>query len=199
MHVATGCVGPDGADCRQVLRCALLKQQRQLSYESWRFHLEIRRCFDRCHCRAAGRRRNRCCTRRSTRSGPRPGESGQSRVGRLEQQRKLTPVRIGGTVNAALMHEPGDNAALLWDAVAHRGLHAPRRRDAQGDPVARSPANGRGERERSSTAVVKNWARYRERWPPPLPSTAARAAERLADTAEMAEHIDAVGSAITCR
>ena len=58
--------GRRGLPAEAVLRCALLKQQRQLSYEEPRFTLRIRRRFVPLpDCRWLGRRRNRCCTRRS--------------------------------------------------------------------------------------------------------------------------------------
>ncbi|WP_425484169.1 hypothetical protein [Allomesorhizobium camelthorni] len=56
------------------MRCALLKQYRQLSYQELAFHLEDSasfRAFARLH--GLGARRSRCCKRRSARSGPRPG------------------------------------------------------------------------------------------------------------------------------
>ena len=66
--------GRQGLAAESVLRCALLKQHRQLSYEELAFHLEDSASF-RAFARLPlyGRRRSRCCTRRSARSEPRPG------------------------------------------------------------------------------------------------------------------------------
>src|SRR4051812_37077504 len=66
--------GRRGLPAETVLRCALLKQQRQLSYEELVFHLEDRHRFGPLPaCRWPGHRRNRCSTRRSVRSERRPG------------------------------------------------------------------------------------------------------------------------------
>ena len=66
--------GRQGLPAETVLRCALLKQQRQLSYEELAFHLRIRpRSVPLPACRWPGRRRSRCCIRQSARSAPRPG------------------------------------------------------------------------------------------------------------------------------
>jgi hypothetical protein len=57
-----------------VLRCAILKQHRQLSYEGWRFILKTRPRFAPSRgCRFRGRRRSRFCTGQSAPSGPKPG------------------------------------------------------------------------------------------------------------------------------
>jgi IS5 family transposase len=62
--------GRRGLPAETVLRCALLKQQRQLSYEE----LKIRRPFAPLPaCRWGGRRRSRCCIKPSARLAPRPG------------------------------------------------------------------------------------------------------------------------------
>src|SRR4051795_11739331 len=69
--------GRHGLPAEAVLRSALLKQYRQLSYEELAFHLSISRTPRRFgpspDCRGLGARRSRCCTRRSARSEPRPG------------------------------------------------------------------------------------------------------------------------------
>ena len=55
--------GRQGLPAESVLRCGLLKQHRQLSYEELAFHLEDSasfRAFAGCRCR--GPRRSRCCT-----------------------------------------------------------------------------------------------------------------------------------------
>ena len=55
--------GRQGLPAESVLRCGLLKQHRQVSYEELAFHLEDSasfRAFAGCRCR--GPRRSRCCT-----------------------------------------------------------------------------------------------------------------------------------------
>src|ERR1700679_3189757 len=67
--------GREGLPAESVLRCALLKQHRQLSYEELAFHLEDSASFRASRgwrCRAS--RRSRGCTARSAPSGPRPGK-----------------------------------------------------------------------------------------------------------------------------
>src|SRR5215475_10675805 len=62
--------GRRGLPAESVLRCALLKQQRQLSYEELAFHLEDSASF-RAFARLPwhGRRRSRCWTRRQVQGG----------------------------------------------------------------------------------------------------------------------------------
>jgi transposase, IS5 family len=99
-----------------VLRCALLKQQRQLSYEELAFHLEDSASF-----RAFARLPLAWSPKKSvlhqTIIRPESWEAVNRAV--LASEDKLESaavVRIDSTVTAALMHEPSDSA-LLWDAV----------------------------------------------------------------------------------
>src|SRR5690242_667773 len=112
--------GRRGLSAETVLRCALLKQQRQLSYEELAFHLEDSASF-----RAFARLPLAWSPKKSvlhqTISAIR-AESWEA-VNRAllasAKQNKLesgATVRIDSTVTAALMHEPSDSA-LLWDAV----------------------------------------------------------------------------------
>ena len=112
--------GRRGLPAETVLRCALLKQQRQLSYEELAFHLEDSASF-----RAFARLPLAWSPKKSvlhqTISAIR-AESWEA-VNRAllasAKQNKLesgATVRIDSTVTAALMHEPSDSA-LLWDAV----------------------------------------------------------------------------------
>src|SRR5258705_6755282 len=112
--------GRRGLPAETVLRCALLKQQRQLSYEELAFHLEDSASF-----RAFARLPLAWSPKKSvlhqTISAIRPEswEAVNRAVLASAQQDKLesaTVVRIDSTVTAALMHEPSDSA-LLWDAV----------------------------------------------------------------------------------
>ena len=103
-----------------VLRCAVLKQHRQLSYQELAFHLEDSASF-----RAFARLPNAWTPKKSvlhqTISAIRAETWEQinrtllasAREDKLERGRM---VRLDSTVTAALMHEPSDSS-LLWDAV----------------------------------------------------------------------------------
>lgn len=112
--------GRRGLPAETVLRCALLKQQRQLSYEELAFHLEDSASF-----RAFARLPLAWSPKKSvlhqTVSAIRPEtwEAVNRAVVAGAKQDKLESgamMRIDSTVTAALMHEPSDSA-LLWDAV----------------------------------------------------------------------------------
>jgi transposase, IS5 family len=112
--------GRRGLPAETVLRCALLKQQRQLSYEELAFHLEDSASF-----RAFARLPLAWSPKKSvlhrTISAIRPEtwEAVNRALIASAQPDKLEAgamVRIDSTVTAALMHEPSDSA-LLWDAV----------------------------------------------------------------------------------
>jgi IS5 family transposase len=112
--------GRQGLPAESVLRCALLKQHRQLSYEELAFHLEDSARFAPSPvCRCRGRRRSRCCRRRPAPSGPRRGKRSITSLLVSARQAKVETgkvVRLDSTVTAALLHEPSDSS-LLWDAV----------------------------------------------------------------------------------
>src|SRR3974390_260582 len=112
--------GRRGLPAETVLRCALLKQQRQLSYEELAFHLEDSASF-----RAFARLPLRWSPKKSvlhqTISALRPQtwEAVNQALLVSAQQEKLesgATVRIDSTVSAALMHPPSDST-LLWDTV----------------------------------------------------------------------------------
>ena len=112
--------GRRGLPAETVLRCALLKQQRQLSYEELAFHLEDSVSF-----RAFARLPLAWSPKKSvlhrTISAIRPEtwEAVNRALLASAKQDKLESgamVRIDSTVTAVLMHEPSDSA-LLWDAV----------------------------------------------------------------------------------
>jgi transposase, IS5 family len=112
--------GRRGLPAEAVLRCAVLKQQRQLSYEELAFHLEDSASF-----RAFARLPLAWSPKKSvlhqTISAIRSEtwEAVNQRLLASAKQEKLesgATVRIDSTVSAALMHEPSDSA-LLWDAV----------------------------------------------------------------------------------
>jgi transposase, IS5 family len=112
--------GRRGLPAEAVLRCALLKQDRQLSYEELAFHLEDSASF-----RAFARLPLAWSPKKSvlhkTISAIRPDtwEAVNRALLASAKQQKLergATLRIDSTVSAALMHEPSDSA-LLWDAV----------------------------------------------------------------------------------
>jgi IS5 family transposase len=112
--------GRRGLPAETVLRCALLKQQRQLSYEELAFHLEDSASF-----RAFARLPLAWSPKKSvlhqTISAIRPQtwEAVNRALVASARQEKLEEgamMRIDSTVTAALMHEPSDSA-LLWDGV----------------------------------------------------------------------------------
>jgi IS5 family transposase len=103
-----------------VLRCALLKQQRQLSYEELAFHLEDSASF-----RAFARLPLAWSPKKSVLHqtigaiGAETWEAvNQALLVSAKQDRleSCATVRLDSTVSAALMHEPSDST-LLWDAV----------------------------------------------------------------------------------
>ena len=119
---ARGCARPDGGGLpvESVLRCALLKQQRQLSYEELAFHLEDSASF-----RAFARLPLGWSPKKSVLHqtiGALRAETweavNQALLASAKQDRLESgaTVRLDSTVRAALMHEPSDSA-LLWDAV----------------------------------------------------------------------------------
>ena len=112
--------GRRGLSAESVLRCALLKQQRQLSYEELAFHLEDSASF-----RAFARlplpwspkksvlHQTIGALRAETWEAVNQALLASAQADKLESG---TAVRIDSTVSAALMHEPSDST-LLWDAV----------------------------------------------------------------------------------
>jgi IS5 family transposase len=112
--------GRRGLPAETVLRCALLKQQRQLSYEELAFHLEDSASF-----RAFARLPLKWSPKKSvlhqtiSAIGAQTWEAINQALLVSAQQEKLengAMVRIDSTVSAALMHSPSDST-LLWDAV----------------------------------------------------------------------------------
>jgi IS5 family transposase len=112
--------GRHGLPAESVLRCALLKQYRQLSYQELAFHLEDSASF-----RAFARLPWACSPKKSvlqkTISAIRAATWEQINRTLLlgARQEKLengSVVRLDSTVTAAPIHEPSDSS-LLWDAV----------------------------------------------------------------------------------
>jgi transposase, IS5 family len=112
--------GRRGLPAETVLRCALLKQQRQLSYQELAFHLEDSASF-RAFARVPLAWSPKKSVLQQTVSAIRPqtweavnrAVLASARADKLESG---AVVRIDSTVSAALMHAPSDSA-LLWDAV----------------------------------------------------------------------------------
>jgi IS5 family transposase len=112
--------GRQGLPAEAVLRCALLKQHRQLSYQELAFHLEDSASF-----RAFARLPHAWSPQKSVLHGTISAIRAETweqinhtllasaRETKLERGRV---VRLDSTVTAALMHEPSDSS-LLWDAV----------------------------------------------------------------------------------
>src|SRR5437763_3223469 len=112
--------GRHGLPAEAVVRCALLKQYRQLSYEELAFHLEDSASF-----RAFARLPLSWTPKKSVLHKTISAISAASweainrTVVSRARQAKLdrgAMVRIDSTVTEALMHAPTD-CALLWDAV----------------------------------------------------------------------------------
>ena len=109
--------GREGLPAESVLRCALLKQHRQLSYEELAFHLEDSASF-----RAFARLPLSLTPKKSvlqrTISAIR-AETWEA-INRIllasVRQEKVETGKSRQTVAAALMHEPSDSS-LLWDGV----------------------------------------------------------------------------------
>jgi IS5 family transposase len=112
--------GRQGLPAEAAFRCALLKQQHQLSYEELAFHLEDSSSF-----RAFARLPQSLCPKKSvlqktiSRIRPETWEQINRMLLTNASQEKIergTVVRIDSTVCEALMHAPTDSS-LLWDAV----------------------------------------------------------------------------------
>src|SRR5215216_865205 len=112
--------GRQGLPAEAVLRCGLLKQYRQLSYEELAFHLEDSASF-RAFARLPWSWSPKKSVLHKTISAIR-AETWEA-INRMlltsARQEKIedgSVVRLDSTVTAALMHEPSDSS-LLWDAV----------------------------------------------------------------------------------
>ena len=112
--------GRRGLPAESVLRCALLKQQRQLSYEELAFHLEDSasfRAFTRLPLGWSPKKSVLHQTIGALRAGTWEAIN-QALLASAKEDRLESgaTVRLDSTVSAALMHEPSDST-LLWDAV----------------------------------------------------------------------------------
>jgi len=112
--------GRRGLPAESALRCGLLKQHRQLSYEELAFHLEDSSSFQAFARlplswtpKKSGLHKTISAIRAETWEAINRTVLASAREERLEPGRM---VRLDSTVTAALMHEPSDSS-LLWDAV----------------------------------------------------------------------------------
>jgi IS5 family transposase len=112
--------GREGLAAESVLRCALLKQHRQLSYAELAFHLEDSASF-----RAFARlplswTPKKSVLHKTISAIQAPSWEAINRTGlsraRHDKVAAGAVIRLDSTVTAALMHEPSDSS-LLWDAV----------------------------------------------------------------------------------
>src|SRR6476659_441619 len=112
--------GRRGLPAEAVLRCALLKQYRQLSYEELAFHLEDSASFRAFARLPMGWTPKKAVLQKTISAITAASWEAINRavVGNARQTRlePATMVRIDSTVTQALMHEPTDSS-LLWDAV----------------------------------------------------------------------------------
>src|SRR5262245_56837231 len=112
--------GRHGLPADSVLRCALLKQQRQLSYEELAFHLEDSasfRAFARLPLRWTPKKSMLHQTIAAIRAETWEAINQALLVSAKQDRLESGPtVRLDSTVTAALMHEPSDST-LLSDAV----------------------------------------------------------------------------------
>ncbi|MER9124869.1 ISNCY family transposase [Mesorhizobium sp. M0959] len=120
VRVCVKATGRQGLPAEAVLRCALLKQYRQLSYQELAFHLEDSASF-RAFARLPWSWSPQKSVLQKTISAIRPETWEQINRALLSgaRQAKLEDgavVRLDSTVTSALMHEPSDSS-LLWDAV----------------------------------------------------------------------------------
>ena len=112
--------GRQGLPAEAVLRCGLLKQHRQLSYQELAFHLEDSASF-RAFARLPWSWSPRKSVLHKTISAIRAETWERVNRALLTSARELKlergrVVRLDSTVTAALVHEPSDSS-LLWDAV----------------------------------------------------------------------------------
>src|SRR5712671_3929281 len=112
--------GRHGLAAETVLRCALLKQHRQLSYEELAFHLEDSASFRAFARLPLGWSPKKSVLQRTISAIRAETWEAINRIllasARQEKVETGKVVRLDSTVTAALMHEPSDSS-LLWDAV----------------------------------------------------------------------------------
>ena len=201
--------GRRGLPAETVLRCALLKQQRQLSYEELAFHLEDSASF-----RAFARLPLAWSPKKSVLHQTISAicASTWEAVNRAllvsAQQNKLesgATVRIDSTESAALMHSPSDST-LLWDAVRVMTRLLRRAEALPGAPAVRWRDRRRLAKKRAraidySRGKAKKRTLYRELIAAAQATRAElqAAAEGLAEPVGMVAERWRAGSIIFCR
>jgi IS5 family transposase len=163
--------GREGLPAEAVLRCALLKQYRQLSYQELAFHLEDSASF-RAFARLPWGWSPKKSVLHKTISAIRSETFEEiNRVllasARQEKLETGSVVRVDSTVTAALLHEPSDSS-LLWDcvrvmvrllqradALACAGAWRDHRRAAKGRARAIQYVRGRPKRVQHYRALLK--------------------------------------------
>ncbi|MER9299827.1 ISNCY family transposase [Mesorhizobium sp. M0621] len=120
VRVGVKATGRQGLPGEAVLRCAILKQYRQLSYQELAFHLEDSASF-RAFARLPWSWSPQKSVLQKTISAIRPETWEQINRTLLSGAREAkledgTVVRLDSTATSALIHEPSDSS-LLWDAV----------------------------------------------------------------------------------
>ena len=140
-----GETGRHGLPAESALRCALLKQHRQLSYEELAFHLEDSASF-----RAFARlplswtpkksvlHKTISAIRAETWEAINHAVLASARAEKIETG---GVIRLDSTVTAALMHEPSDSS-LLWDAVRVMARTLKAAQSFTKIPLARPPTCG---------------------------------------------------------
>ena len=112
--------GREGLPAESVLRCALLKQHRRLSYEELAFHLEDSASFRSFARLPLSWTPKKSALHRTISAIRAESWEAINRVllasARQEKVETGKVVRLDSTVTAALMHVPSDSS-LLWDAV----------------------------------------------------------------------------------
>src|SRR6187551_3320101 len=112
--------GRHGLPAEAVLRCALLKQYRQLSYEELAFHLEDSASFRAFARLPWGWSPKRSALHKTIGAIRAETSEAVNRTllvsARQEKVEDGSVVRLDSTATAALMHQPSDSS-LLWDGV----------------------------------------------------------------------------------
>ena len=112
--------GRHGLPAESVLRCGLLKQYRQLSYEELAFHLEDSASFHAFARLPLGWSPKKSVLQKTISAVQAETWEQINRAllagARAEKVETGAAIRLDSTTSAALLHEPSDNS-LLWDAV----------------------------------------------------------------------------------
>src|SRR3974390_3358395 len=183
--------GRHGLPAESVLRCALLKQQRQLSYEELAFHLEDSasfRAFARLPLRWSPKKsvlhQTIAAIRAETWEAVNQALLASAKQDRLESG---ATVRLDSTVSAALMHQPSDST-LLWDAVRVMTRLWPPPHPRRGAPAVGGPDGRRRAKKRARAIEYSRGSDNKRRlYGELIAATRASRAELQALAAKLAE------------